>query len=687
MSRYRVAVDVGGTFTDLIVHDEDTGSVAVAKTASIPNDPAAAIMAALAKAEIAPRDMAFFAHGSTVGTNALITRRLPRTAVVATAGFRDVHEIRRGTKPDLWDAYSDVAPPYVKRRDRFEVPERVDYAGATLTPLDEDAARSVARKIRERGYESVAVTFINAYMNGDHEARMKAIIAEEAPGVFCCTSYEILPEVFEHERFSTTIINACLAPVVSRYLTSLTEQLRDGDYQGDVLVLHSGGGVMTAEAISRNAARIAVSGPAAGAMAGAFFARQCGFENAISLDMGGTSADISLMYAGEVRVSNEWSVEFGYPIMFPSIEIVTIGAGGGSVAWIDPGGSLRNGPQSMGADPGPAAYQRGGQEATNTDANLVLGRLSPKGLLGGAMPLDREAAERAVSDKVAKPLGYDAVRAADAVIQVANANMADAVRLVSIRRGYDPRDFCLVAFGGAGSVHAAHLARELDIPAVVVPPYPGITSALGCLLLDVRHDLFRTYLTSAEGASSEALEREFEKLEEEARERLAVEGITGERVHLRRLMDMRYVGQWRSLTAPVSTPLGENLDASLARFHEEHQREYSFSDLDQRVEIYGLRVVGLGLVDKPEFPRLESGGALAAAKSGEREVYFGEAGGFRTTAVYDRAALAAGTTFDGPAIVEQMDSTVVVPPDWRAEVDDYGNIVLRLHVSIGATPM
>jgi N-methylhydantoinase A len=682
MTRYRVAVDVGGTFTDLIVHDEESGSVAIAKTASIPHDPAAAIMAALNKAEIAPSEMAFFAHGSTVGTNALITRRLPRTAVVATEGFRDVHEIRRGTKLDLWDAYSDVAPPYVKRRDRFEVPERIDYAGTVLTDLDEDAARRVASKIRERGYESVAVTFINAYMNGEHEARMKAIIEAEAPGVFVCTSHEILPEVFEHERFSTTIINACLAPVVSRYLANLTDSLREGQYAGDVLVLHSGGGVMTAEAISRNAARIAVSGPAAGAMAGAFFARQCGFENAISLDMGGTSADISLMYGGEVRVANEWSVEFGYPIMFPSIEIVTIGAGGGSVAWIDPGGSLRNGPQSMGAEPGPAAYQRGGEEATNTDANLVLGRLGAKGLLGGAMPLDKEAAERAVSEKVAEPLGYDAVRAADAIIQVANANMADAVRLISIRRGYDPRDFCLVAFGGAGSVHAAHLARELDIPAVVVPPYPGITSALGCLLLDVRHDLFRTYLTTAEGASSAALEAEFEKLEAEARERLAVEGITGERVQLRRLMDMRYVGQWRSLTVPVSTPLGENLDASLERFHAEHQREYSFSDSAQAVEIYGLRVVGLGLVDKPEFPKLDNDGDLAAAKTDERLVYFGEAGGFRDTAIYDRAMLPAGARFDGPAIVEQMDSTVVVPPEWRAEVDEYGNIVLRLRRTV-----
>ncbi|MFM9105235.1 MAG: hydantoinase/oxoprolinase family protein [Chloroflexota bacterium] len=678
MGEYRVAVDVGGTFTDMIVHNEKTGEARVAKTPSVPANPAVAIMNALQKAGLTPNDMSFFAHGSTVGTNALITRRLPKTAVVATEGFRDIHEIRRGTKPDLWDAYADVAPPYVKRRDRFEVPERIDYQGNVLTPLYEAEARRVAKLMARRGYEAVAVTFINSYMNGDHETRMKEIIQEEMPGVFVCTSFEILPEIFEHERFSTTIINAALAPVVSKYLASLTDQLRDGGYTGDVLVLHSGGGVMTAEAISKNAARIAVSGPAAGAMAGAFFAQQCGFPNAISFDMGGTSADISLMFNGEVRVSNEWSVEYGYPIMFPSIEIVTIGAGGGSVAWIDDGGSLRNGPQSQGADPGPAAYRRGGTEATNTDANLTLGRLSPSGLLGGAMPLDKAAAEQAVGAKVGAPLGYDAVKAADAIIQVANANMADAVRLISIRRGYDPRDFCLVSFGGAGSVHAADLARELDLPAGVVPPYPGITSALGCLLVDVRHDLFRTYLASAEGASVDAVEAEFGNLEAEARERLKAEGMTGDRVQLRRLMDMRYVGQWRSLTVPVSTPLGANLQGSLDRFHAEHQREYSFSNPGGAVEIYGLRVVGSGIVEKPEFPKRSAAGVLNDAIKETRQVYFGESGGFHTTVIYDRDRMPAGSTFQGPAIIDQMDTTTVVPPDWRGEVDDHGNIVLRI---------
>ena len=335
-------------------------------------------MAALEQASIAPRDMAFFAHGSTVGTNALITRRLPRTAVVATEGFRDVHEIRRGTKPDLWDAYSDVAPPYVRRRDRYEVPERIDYAGNVLIEFDEEAC-AVARRIKERGYETVAITFINAYMNGEHETRMKAIMEEEAPGVFVCTSHEILPEIFEHERFSTTIINACLAPVVSRYLANLTDRLRDGQVPRRRPRPSLRRWAMTAEAISHNAARIAVSGPAAGPWL-AHSSLASAVSTMPSASIWEAPARYFPMYGGRC-VANEWSVEFGYPIMFPSIEIVTIGAGGGSVAWIDAGGSLRNGPQSMGADPGPAAYQRGGEEATNTDANLVLGRLNPAGLL------------------------------------------------------------------------------------------------------------------------------------------------------------------------------------------------------------------------------------------------------------------------------------------------------------------
>src|SRR5581483_7693450 len=383
-------------------------------------------------------------------------------------------------------------------------------------------------------------------------------------GVAVSTSAEVLPEIFEHERFSTTVANAVLSPLVSGYVGRLQERLAEHGYGGDLLLLHSGGGVMTPRLAQRFAVRLAASGIAAGAIASRHLAVLCGFPNAIGFDMGGTSTDVSLAFGGEERVTKEWFVEYGYPICFPSIEVLTIGAGGGSFAWIDEAGSLRNGPQSAGAHPGPACYGRGNNRPTNTDANLVLGRLGGD-LIGGAMTLDRAAAERAVAEHVAEPLGLGVVEAADAIIQVANANMADAMRLISIRRGYDPRDFCLVAFGGAGPLHGAALAEELSIPTVLVPPSPGITSALGCLLVDIRHDLSAMFLAHVDSVDREALEAEFAKLEAEARERLAAEGVPEAQMSLQRLVDMRYLGQWRSLTIPVSTPT--DMDAAVATFH------------------------------------------------------------------------------------------------------------------------
>ena len=514
MSKYRVAVDTGGTFTDVFIFEEEFGEVIVQKVPSTPHNPSEAIVAGMEKAGIAMSDVKLFSHGTTVGTNALITRNLPPTGMVNTKGFRDVIEIRRSTKPDLWDHYKDVAPPHVPRRHRLEVPERIDYAGNEVTPLDEAQARQVAEIFKKRGMKAVAVCFMNAYMNGEHEQRMKQIIEETIPGAYVCTSNELLPDIFEHERFSTCVINAVLGPVVSDYLKDLVAKLKELDYKGDILVLHSGGGVMKAETVVNYASRIASSGIAAGAIAMNQTAQLCGFPNAMGLDMGGTSADISLTYQGELRMANEWQVEFGYPIMYPSIEVITIGAGGGSVAWVDPGGSLRNGPQSAGADPGPACYQTGGTEPTNTDANLVLGRLNTH-LLEGGMQISKEAAEQAVS-KIAEAYGMSTVEAAYAILKVANANMCDALRLISVQRGYDPRDFALVGFGGAGPLHAAYLARELEIPKVIIPRYPGVHAALGCLLVDVRHDLQRTYLATSAGAEIQEIEDIYEDLEAEA---------------------------------------------------------------------------------------------------------------------------------------------------------------------------
>lgn len=672
----RSGVDIGGTFTDVIVFDEESGEIEITKTPSTPGNPATGVVNGLEKAETAIGDIDFFSHGSTVGTNALIERDLPRTGLITTEGFRDVHEIRDSTKDELWDAYEDVADPYVQRRDRLEVPERVDAGGAVVEPLDEDAVRDVARIFEKRGIETIAVSLINAYVDGEHERRVAELVAEEHPEAFVCTSHEILPEMFEHERTSTTVINAALVPVVREYLTDLSTELGDRGYDGDVLAMHSGGGVMTTEAIAYYAARIANSGPTAGAIASQHVAEQCGFENAIGFDMGGTSADVSLTYQGEVEMTDEWAVEYGYPIMFPSTDIETIGAGGGSVAWIDDGGSLRVGPRSQGADPGPACYLRGGDEPTTTDANVVLGWVDPDEFLGGDMDATADPAREVIERDVADPLGLSPTAAASAIERIAVANMCNAVRLVSTSKGYDPREFALVAFGGAGPLHAANVARQMSIPRVVVPPYPGINSALGCLLVDVEHDLTRTFVTDATADIVEELEAEFADMDAEIRERLAAEGIDDEEMRMDYEVKMRYTGQFRSLSVPAGRPIGD-IASVRERFHREHERAYAYSDEDQPVEIYGLHVTGKGVVEKPAFPEIAAGDA-ADAHRGTREAHFEDAGDYVATDVYGREALGAGAELTGPAIVEQMDSTVVVPPEATAEVDETGNIIIKV---------
>jgi N-methylhydantoinase A len=669
----RVAVDVGGTFTDICVMNEETGDISVAKVPSTPHDPIDAVVEGVqGAAGVDLADVTLFSHGTTVATNALITRNLPRAAMVTTTGFRDVIEIRRGTKDDLWDAYKDVAPPYVRRRDRLEVTERVDFAGAVLEPLDEDEARAVAGVLRRKGVEAVAVCFVNSYANPANERRMKEILEEELPGVSVSTSSDILPEIFEHERFSTAVANAVLSPIIGSYVASLQDRLRSGGYAGDVLLLHSGGGVMTPATAERLAVRLASSGIAAGAIASRHIAMLCGYPNSIGLDMGGTSTDISLVYGGHERVTKEWFVEYGYPICFPSIEVLTIGAGGGSLAWIDSAGSLRNGPQSAGANPGPACYGRGNDQATNTDANVVLGRLGDE-LIGGAMRLDHAAAESAVA-AIGHRVGLDTLDAAKAIIQVANANMADAVRLISIRRGYDPREFALVVFGGAGALHGAELARELSIPTVLVPPNPGITSALGCLLVDVKHDLSTMFLADVETVDHDRLEREIGLLEDEARTRLAHEKIAPEDMQLEHYLDMRYLGQWRSLSVPVGSPL--DLGTAVATFHAEHEREYNFRRDGAPVEIYRLSVRATGLTQKAELARHAADGASPTPLT-HRSVSFVEQTSPVETPVYDRSDLPAGFSAEGPAVVNQLDSTTVVPPGWAWEVDEWLNI--RMH--------
>lgn len=679
MAQLRVAVDVGGTFTDICIFDESTQSMRVTKVPSTPDDPMQAVLSGVRRANIDLSEVELFSHGTTVATNALITRKFPKAAMVTTKGFRDVIEIRDGTKDDLWDAYSDVSGPYIRRRDRFEVTERIDFAGNVVTALDEDEARKLGRLLKKRGVDTVAICFINSYASAAHEIRMREILTEELPGASISASAEVLPEIFEHNRFNTTVANAVLGPLVSGYVENLDSSLTADGYAGELLLLHSGGGSMTSEMVKRFPVRLAASGIAAGAIAAQHVAEQCGFPHAVGLDMGGTSTDISLIADGELRETNEWEVEYGHPIVFPSIEVLSIGAGGGSLAHIDIAGSLRNGPQSAGADPGPACYRRGGSEPTNTDANLWLNRLGTD-LADGEMTLDRSSSRSAIEERIAGPLGLEVDAAADSIIKVANANMADAVRLVSIRRGLDPRDFALIAFGGAGALHGADVAKELDIPTIIVPPSPGVTSALGCLLVDIQHDLSQMYTGVAAAADAEAVEQHFRDLELEGRDRLRHEKVPESDGEFQRGISMRYHGQWRSLQ--VKMGVGPNaLSEAVQLFHEEHEKQYAFRQDDTPVEIYQLHLKALGKTPKPSFKPTPAGKGSPGEPLEVRDVYFD--GKWHSTPVYQREHLPSGAAFIGPAILNQIDATTVIPPDSSAVIDEWFNIRITLATEAG----
>lgn len=671
----RVACDVGGTFTDVCVLNEDSGEIHVAKTPTTV-DPIDGVLNGIDAADVALNDIALFSHGTTLATNALITRRFPPALMVTTKGFRDVIEIRRGTRDDLWDTYKEMAPPYLARRDRLSVSERVDYAGKVIEEVDEKEARELARIIKKRNVTNVAICFVNSFVNSKNEEKMRDILLEEIPNIKVSLSSEIMPEIFEHERFNTTVANTVLSPVAGDYGAELEGRMKTGGYKGEVLLLHSGGGVMTAKGATQFAARLAASGIAAGAIASRFIAELAGYKNSISLDMGGTSTDISLCSDGELHITNDWHVEYGYPIRFPSIEVLTIGAGGGSLAWRDAAGALRNGPQSAGSEPGPVCYDRGGTEPTNCDANVYLGRLGRK-LAGGRVELNVDLAEKAIERVIGQPFGLTNEDAALAILKVANANMADAVRLVSLRKGYDPRDFALVAFGGAGALHGVALARDLHIPVVLVPPNPGVTSALGCLLVDITHDLTQMYVAKVDGADLGDLNAKFRAMEEEGRERLAHEDIAPDRMMFERFIDMRYLGQWRSMSIPVESDISD-LKEAVRKFHQEHGREHNYSRPDAPVEICRIQVRATGLNRKAELAKHPLGPKEPPAPIGTRPVRFDEEEQRIETPIYDRASLHAGAQVQGPAVIEQLDSTIVVPPGITAEVDQY--LIIKMQV-------
>ncbi len=681
---YRVAVDVGGTFTDLIAEGDD-GELVRAKVPTTYPDFQRGVVEAVRAAKIPFADLSLFLHGTTLATNAVIARSGAKTGLVATSGFRDLIEIRRANRPreGMYDVAWNPAPPLVPRRNRLTVTERVDYLGRIVTPLDEDEARVIGRAFRKRGIESIAVSFLNAFLCPDNEQAMARILREECPDAYVTLSSEIIPVILEFERTSTAVVNAYVEPIVRRYMKDLGDDFRSEGYDGEILVMQSSGGVTTAEGAGEGAARTIMSGPAAGVIAVQALGKEIGIGDLIGFDMGGTSADIATIHDGQVRITQESNIDFGIPVVLPTIDIATIGAGGGTIAWIDDGGVLKSGPQSAGSTPGPTCYGGGGTAATNTDANLVLGVLDPKGFAGGSMSLHVDLAEKAVGE-LADQLGLDPVRTASGIIQVSNANMVQAIRQVTTERGYDPRDFALVAFGGAGPLHCADIAVQMSIPKVVVPPDPGLTSAVGLLFTDVRCDFTKTFHRRTDQLRCEDVEAEFAALEARARERLHASNFEDTRIRVERIAQLKYYGGFEAVALPI-TIAGETfnqaaLDDMLAQFAAEHEREYNYSLDDVPLEIQLVQVVAYGLIDRPE--RRRAGGSSAAdgdaeaAFTSEREVFFHESDGFLKTRIYDRSRLLPGACVRAPAIVEQMDSTVLIRPGMSAVVDEFGNLIV-----------
>jgi N-methylhydantoinase A len=693
--RYRLGVDIGGTFTDATLINEETGEIRVGKVPSTPQDPSHGFMEAthriLREADVSPDEVGYVVHGTTVATNSIIEGKVARTGFVTTDGFRDLLEIQRQIRPSLYDLQFEKPRPLTPRYLCFGVPERLDAQGNVLTPLDEGTVRDVAERLRQEDVESIAVCFLHAYINPSHEKRTGEILREILPDTIISLSSEVAPEFREYFRASTTVINASIRPVVGRYLQSIEARLRAEGLEAELLVMQSSGGVFTFAAASEKPVFMVESGPAAGVIAATYLGTTLEYPDVISFDMGGTTAKAGLIQNGTPRITKDYEVGAaaqtgvgasrgaGYPIRTPVIDLVEIGAGGGSIAWVDSGGVLRVGPQSAGADPGPVCYGAGGTEPTITDANLVLGRLNPSFFLGGEIELEVETARRAIQEKCADPLSLDLVEAAHGIVEIANAAMVNALRLVSVQRGYDPRDFVLTAFGGAGPVHANRLAAEIDVPTTIIPMSPGTTSAMGLLVTDLKHDYSTTLIQHVDQLDTAAVEETYQELEAQGGTSLEREEVRPEDISFLRQVDMRYVGQSYELTVPLPA---EQLDASkvdrvLEQFHIEHDRAYGYSAPTEPVEFVNLRLTAIGKIAKPRLRELEGNNTdIAAAQKATRSVYFAESDGYVECPIYDRYLLGPGSILTGPAIVEEIDSTTVIHPGYSAQVDRFGNLIL-----------
>ena len=684
----RVATDVGGTFTDLVYLDKLSGQLGTAKASTTPANFAAGIIETLHKAALNIPETQFFVHGSTIIINALTERKGAKTALITTKGFRDVLEIGRANRPDLYNMYYIKPKPFVPRRLRLEVRGRMNYKGEELESLNEVDIKTAVAVCRQAGVEAIAICFLHSYANAAHETRCAELVRELAPDIPVTASCEITREWREYERTNTAVLNSYVQPAAQFYLSNLEQNLTDLGMDQVYHLMQSNGGTATFDMGKQAPINAVESGPVAGVIGAAVIGKFLGEPNVISVDVGGTTAKTSLVKNGTPRITTEYKIEWrrgyaGYPILAPTIDIVEIGAGGGSIAWVDEAGALRIGPVSAGADPGPACYGKGGHKPTVTDANVLAGRINPDYFLGGEIDLDLENARQAMQP-IAGAFSVSLEEAVMGVIRLADANMVNAIKLVSVRRGHDPRDFVLVAFGGGGAMHAAALARELRVKKIIIPVNPGVFSAWGMLMTDLRQDFIRTSIRRTDRIAPAELAGIFAGLEQQAMQNLQAQGVPEERVLFQRFADMRYKGQEHTVKVPV--PGGQFSAAQLRdideQFHRLHEQAYTFR-LDTPVEMVNYHLTAIGVVEKADLQKLVADNlTLAAAKKGERRVNFDEFG-LHTAAIYERDRLPPNTVVPGPLVIEEPTSTTVVFPDQQVTRDEYG----FLHIEMAAEPV
>jgi N-methylhydantoinase A len=677
-----IGLDIGGTFTDLITYDETTGELQHSKSSSTPDDLTIGILNCLKKSKFDMKSCRNFVHGTTVAINTVIEGKGAKTALVTTRGTKDVYRIGRGNRPESYNIFFKRPVPLVFRHMTFEAPERVLASGEILKPLEDQDAEMVAQEVIKVEPEAIAVCFLHSYINPTHESKMEEALQKFLTSAYISLSHQILREYREYERASTTVVNAYVGPKVTRYIEGLENLLDSLGFTGSLLIMQSNGGVMSPEVAKRIPVAMMESGPVGGIIASAEIGKRLGYQNVIAFDMGGTTAKASLIKDGEASVAEGYYIggyASGQPVMLPVVDVVEVGAGGGSIAWIDEVGGLRVGPQSAGGDPGPVCYDHGGQDPTITDANVVLGRISDKYFLGGEMPLNRGKARRAIEEKVASKLGLAVEETALGIIKIAVANMSFAVRGVSVEKGYDPREFVLVASGGAGPLHTMEIARELKIPRVIIPLLPAHFSALGMLMTDVKHDYVRTYYKPLKEADFSKIKEIYEEMASIGRKTLGKEGVGADSIRIQPSFDLRYIGQEFFLTVPVSQQEIFSGDEKAIRmgFDNLHDTRYGHKASEEPIEIVNVRVIAYGLRKKIAFPEKKSLQGGTPIKE-YRDVYLDDPRKPVNCPIYSREALPAGYTVEGPAIIEEYASTTYLSYGDRATICPYGEITITV---------